>query len=865
MTSPTLPTRWIACVDGTWCSPDGAYGNRHNNIGNIYRIYASIKDGECVDGISGATINQQKKYYNGLGSQKDIIWLKRWETGAFGTGFSDQIRAVYEDCCLIPYHPGNEIWLFGFSRGAFVVRAVASLLHHIRVLTSAGTANYDKALKSALRDYRSLSCDSEHAEVGHLHHLLSAHTREAPKIRFVGVFDTVKALDDRALYDISFNDSIQHVRHALALNEDRKAFKPKTYNVDPRLWPSDRSLVEAWFIGSHLDIGGSAAKDGLALYPLQWMLVESRAKGLVLECDGSLRRRARIDDPLKLVFPSSEAEGKGADMLTLTIANGLKVDMQDLRRIHALPEYGTRHAVHLNRSGRRWMRKKSRTPFVEGGGLEGYCEEVLPNEDIFWGEEKRMTIEAPGAIRILVCGNSGVGKSTLINEVFGAHLTEVSDRTRGQHDIRVPLQCACRPNLIIHDSGGFESGGDKEVQRVKDFIVEMAKITKIEDRLHMIWFCIETNSQRISQQATADFFTTLSQHSEIPIVIVQTKKDEFWDLQYGKARRQSLPSIAALDAFADEELRKRLISIEEDLSSIKNARYDDIVPVSKEDKRSIEELTEATARCFDNDHEKIRMLYVATQVARLDLKVDIAVIKTIQICQQVEREWMIPFSTYSTKHIASVGEDICGAIINAFGVPFVTTATARQIIKTSMGFDTCLKRQDVDSRASRRGSTDSHASTWSNSDGSYNLDLFLSECTQAYSIDLSYLAISGSATRFTAADQARYYHTLATIELSLTLSCNAILILRRAYHDCTRPSPRHPKKSDIEKAALAYGRLAQQIRQEIQGLMSSFNSLTAYLMSPKRHPISSKLQTLFEQILAKHTRLFVEQFNDEHD
>lgn len=377
MTSSPLPTRWIACVDGTWCSPDGAYGNRHDNISNIYRICASIKVGHCLDDLSGITFNQQKKYYNGLGSEKDVAWLKRLETGAFGTGFSDQIREVYKDCCMLPYHPQNEVWLFGFSRGAYVVRAVASLLHHIRVLTSAGAANYDKDFKTALHGYRSLSCDSEHAEVGRLHHLLAAYTREAPRIRFVGVFDTVKALFDGRLYDTSFNDSIQHVRHALSLNEDRKAFKPRTYHVDPRSWPPDRSLIEAWFVGTHIDIGGSAARDGLALYPLQWMLIESRAKGLVLECDGSLGNRARIDDPLKLVFPSSKAEGKGADMTTLTMANGMKVKMQDLRQVHTLPEYGTRHAVHLNHSRRRWMRKKSRTPFLEGGGLEGYWEEGL--------------------------------------------------------------------------------------------------------------------------------------------------------------------------------------------------------------------------------------------------------------------------------------------------------------------------------------------------------------------------------------------------------------------------------------------------------------------------------------------------------
>lgn len=78
MTAASLPTRWIACVDGTWCTPDGAYGmplssdksfkgialtlylkgSRHDNISNIYRICASIKVGECVDQSSGFKFDQ---------------------------------------------------------------------------------------------------------------------------------------------------------------------------------------------------------------------------------------------------------------------------------------------------------------------------------------------------------------------------------------------------------------------------------------------------------------------------------------------------------------------------------------------------------------------------------------------------------------------------------------------------------------------------------------------------------------------------------------------------------------------------------------------------------------------------------------
>ena len=153
--------------------------------------------------------------------------------------------------------------------------------------------------------------------------------------------------------------------------------------------------------------------------------------------------------------------------------------------------------------------------------------------------------------------------------------------------------------MILHDSGGFESGGNIEFEQVKEFILEMSNATEMRDRLHVIWFadtsppksanpglltsarfCIEMNSPRVQQKAAIDFFRIVSRNSEIPIVVVQTKKDEFWDLQYGRARR-SFVSPADMEAYADEELRKRMILIEEELSDIKDGRCDSVVAVSK--------------------------------------------------------------------------------------------------------------------------------------------------------------------------------------------------------------------------------------------------------------------------------------------
>lgn len=97
----------------------------------------------------------------------------------------------------------------------------------------------------------------------------------------------------------------------------------------------------------------------------------------------------------------------------------------------------------------------------------------------------------PGAIRILVCGNTGIGKSTLINAVFGVsgddEITQTSDRDRGIHNVKVEITWPNRPDLIIHDSGGFEAGGVAEFEAIEEFLKQKSNFSDIDKRLHMIW------------------------------------------------------------------------------------------------------------------------------------------------------------------------------------------------------------------------------------------------------------------------------------------------------------------------------------------------------------------------------------------
>lgn len=80
-----------------------------------------------------------------------------------------------------------------------------------------------------------------------------------------------------------------------------------------------------------------------------------------------------------------------------------------------------------------------------------------------------------------------MGKSTLINKTFGVDVTKSSARTRGVHNVREEITWEGRPDLIVHDSGGFEAGADDEFQEIEAFLKEKSEEQNILARVHIIW------------------------------------------------------------------------------------------------------------------------------------------------------------------------------------------------------------------------------------------------------------------------------------------------------------------------------------------------------------------------------------------
>ena len=141
---PRLPTRLIICVDGTARSPGGGQTS-------INRIYAGVKRGKCFCSASGTTFEQIPRYIPGIGSADDAFSTDRIQASVLGKGYLKQIQDVYEACSQLT-GSRDEVWLFGFSRGSFVVRAVADLLNRFQALASAAQPEFGNDFKKLFKE-----------------------------------------------------------------------------------------------------------------------------------------------------------------------------------------------------------------------------------------------------------------------------------------------------------------------------------------------------------------------------------------------------------------------------------------------------------------------------------------------------------------------------------------------------------------------------------------------------------------------------------------------------------------------------------------------------------------------------------------
>lgn len=277
----------ILCCDGTWNQPS-YQANQHNPPTNVRKLMRAIEP-EDNDGH-----NQVVYYLEGVGTTN--AW-DRFIGGITGKGISRNIQDGYR-FLVTNYQPGDEIYLFGFSRGAYTARSLAAMLGCVGLIDK----NDLEEVPRLYAYYRTQP--TKRATSAHHDPLSRLVTRHVP-IKFIGVWDTVGALGIplpglRTLsqklwvgfHNMSLGYNVEQAYQALAIDEQRPPFAPDLWDRadlqapqgalcgddTPQIVPP--TVLQVWFAGSHSNVGGGFLDPGLSDVTLEWMVDRSREAGI---------------------------------------------------------------------------------------------------------------------------------------------------------------------------------------------------------------------------------------------------------------------------------------------------------------------------------------------------------------------------------------------------------------------------------------------------------------------------------------------------------------------------------------------------------------------------------------------------------
>src|SRR5437868_6547597 len=259
-----MSKRIILCADGTWNTPHGpAALPNDTNVRKLYELTENSPD-------------QLKYYDSGVGTNGTPF--EHFFGGTMGEGLFEKVQDGYEFLSYV-WDPGDDIFIFGFSRGAYTARSLAGMIAYFGV----PNRNLDnQTVRRIFAAYRITDRDLKRAAKASL---ATEYGLEEVKVNMVGVWDTVGALGvpghlfsefDQEKYgflDATLNPCIQKAYHAIAIDERRASFLPTLWsNPDGSPRDNDDQVQQVWFPGVHCDVGGSYADTQLSNITLRWML-----------------------------------------------------------------------------------------------------------------------------------------------------------------------------------------------------------------------------------------------------------------------------------------------------------------------------------------------------------------------------------------------------------------------------------------------------------------------------------------------------------------------------------------------------------------------------------------------------------------
>jgi len=286
--------RLVCCLDGTW--NDDVKASARTNIVKLHRNV-------LVTDASG--VRQVSEYIVGIATTEGQ--RAQFLRGAIGLEVRDRIWRGYR-FLIDNYEPGDEIYLFGFSRGAFEARSLASLISIFGIPRRDGSFSLDDAWKLYRRPEKHRDFDKVA--------MLTAECHYPVRIACVGVWDTVGNLGNPLFrgglinrrfrfHDMRLHDTIDNALQALAIDEKRAPFNPIFFTLPiGATLPKHQHVEQTWFAGTHADVGGGWETSGLSDISLLWM-AERVAEKTDLALDLERLRMTTEPDPLGLQHDSA--------------------------------------------------------------------------------------------------------------------------------------------------------------------------------------------------------------------------------------------------------------------------------------------------------------------------------------------------------------------------------------------------------------------------------------------------------------------------------------------------------------------------------------------------------------------------------
>ncbi|KAG2107005.1 uncharacterized protein F5147DRAFT_837608 [Suillus discolor] len=267
--------------------------------------------------------------------------------------------------------------------------------------------------------------------------------------------------------------------------------------------------------------------------------------------------------------------------------------------------------------------------------------------------------------RVLIIGRANAGKTTILQkvcntadepEIYDAKGNKIdaaivkSSIKRGNHDITNEMVFKSNPVFVFHDSCGFEAGSEEEFEDMKRFVSQRAHATKLENRIHAIWYCIPMDDPSRTFQRSEEKFFLECNTGHVPVVVVFTKFEALRPVAYGEIKKQ-------LKGVSREERSKRIAQCVEELfmnTDVLNKLYKPENCVRPKSHVRLQNMNQLNANCnillecttLALDNDELRLCLVLTQQSNMELCIKCAISKIVDPAHQQSASPQIDYEDY---------------------------------------------------------------------------------------------------------------------------------------------------------------------------------------------------------------------------